>query len=116
MTSEQPPRDALRRYRPLPSINIPLLREERSAVRSRRLVQVAVAATLTVGALGGVALAYRYASRGDELRKILGDVAEVKDLGLVQHLKKLTVTTEKERVMEVGIEEMTAAWRGTLDW
>jgi murein DD-endopeptidase MepM/ murein hydrolase activator NlpD len=65
MTSEQPPRDALRRYRPLPSINIPLLREERSAVRSRRLVQVAVAATLAVGAFGGVALAYRYASRHD---------------------------------------------------
>jgi murein DD-endopeptidase MepM/ murein hydrolase activator NlpD len=66
MTSEQPPRDALRRYRPLPSINIPLLREERSAVRSRRLVQVAVAATLAVGALGGIALAYRYASRPDQ--------------------------------------------------
>jgi phosphoribosylformylglycinamidine synthase len=40
----------------------------------------------------------------------------VKDLGLVQHLKKLTVTTERERTMEVGIEEMTKAWRGTLDW
>jgi murein DD-endopeptidase MepM/ murein hydrolase activator NlpD len=65
MTSEQPPRDALRRYRPLPSINIPLLREERSAVRSRRLVRVAVAATLAVGALGGVGLAIRYATRHD---------------------------------------------------
>lgn len=55
MTSEQPPRDALRPYRPLPSINIPLLREERSAVRSRRLVRVAIAATLVVATTGGVA-------------------------------------------------------------
>jgi phosphoribosylformylglycinamidine (FGAM) synthase-like enzyme len=46
----------------------------------------------------------------------LGDAVEVTDVGIVQHLKKLTVTTEKERVMEVGIDELTAAWRGTLDW
>jgi len=26
------------------------------------------------------------------------------------------VTTAKERVLEVGLEELTAAWRGTLDW
>jgi phosphoribosylformylglycinamidine synthase len=56
------------------------------------------------------------AGRGEALREILGEFAEVTDLGLVQHLKKLTVTTEKERVMEIGIEEMTKAWRGTLDW
>jgi phosphoribosylformylglycinamidine synthase len=55
-------------------------------------------------------------AHGEELRKILGGVADVTDLGLVQHLKKLTVTTEKERVVEIGIEEMTQAWRGTLDW
>jgi phosphoribosylformylglycinamidine synthase len=55
-------------------------------------------------------------SQGEALRKIVGEVADVTDLGLVQHLKKLTVTTEKERVIEVGIEEMTTAWRGTLDW
>ena len=55
-------------------------------------------------------------AHGDELRKILAGAADVTDLGLVQHLKKLTVTTEKERVIEIGIEEMTQAWRGTLDW
>ena len=38
------------------------------------------------------------------------------DFGLVQHLKKLTVTSEKERVMEIGLDELTTAWRGTLDW
>ena len=42
--------------------------------------------------------------------------AEVKEFGLVQHLRKLTVTSTKERVLEVGIDEMTTAWRGTLDW
>src|SRR5690349_17216683 len=56
MTSEQPPRDALRPYRPLPSIDIPLLREERSAVRSRRLVRVAILAAL--GAVGLAAVGF----------------------------------------------------------
>lgn len=49
MTSEQPPRDALR---PLPSIDIPLLREERSAVRSRRVVVAAL--VVGVAAIGVV--------------------------------------------------------------
>jgi phosphoribosylformylglycinamidine synthase len=43
-------------------------------------------------------------------------VADVTEVGLTQHLKKLTVTTARERVLEVGLEELTAAWRGTLDW
>jgi phosphoribosylformylglycinamidine synthase len=51
-----------------------------------------------------------------QVRADLAGVADVVDFGLVQHLRKLTVTTEKERVMEIGIEELTAAWRGTLDW
>jgi phosphoribosylformylglycinamidine synthase len=45
-----------------------------------------------------------------------GEVAEVVEVGLTQHLKKFTVTTAKERVLEVGLEELTEAWRGTLDW
>jgi phosphoribosylformylglycinamidine (FGAM) synthase-like enzyme len=45
----------------------------------------------------------------DDLRRALGDSADVTDVGLVQHLRKFTVTTEKERVLEVGLEEMTAA-------
>jgi phosphoribosylformylglycinamidine synthase len=43
-------------------------------------------------------------------------VADVTNIGLTQHFKKFTVTTAKERVLEVGLEELTAAWRGTLDW
>ena len=38
------------------------------------------------------------------------------EVGLTQHLRKLTVTTAKERVLEVELEELTQAWRGTLDW
>jgi murein DD-endopeptidase MepM/ murein hydrolase activator NlpD len=63
MTSEQPPRDALRPYRPLPSINIPLLREERSALRSRRLVRVAILATLCVAAAASLAFGIHFLTR-----------------------------------------------------
>ena len=38
-------------------------------------------------------------------------IADVIDFGLVQHLRKLTVTNEKERVLEIGLEELTPAWR-----
>jgi phosphoribosylformylglycinamidine synthase len=51
-----------------------------------------------------------------DLASHVGDVAVVVDVGLTQHLRKLTVTTARERVLEVGIEELTGAWRGTLDW
>lgn len=52
MTTEQPPREVLRPLRPLPSINVPLLREERSAVRNQRLVRLAIAGSvvLAIGA------------------------------------------------------------------
>ena len=43
-------------------------------------------------------------------------VAETIDFGLVQHLRKLTITSPKERVLEIGLDELTDAWRGTLDW
>ncbi|MEA2735923.1 MAG: phosphoribosylformylglycinamidine synthase subunit PurSL, partial [Humisphaera sp.] len=42
--------------------------------------------------------------------------ADVVDFGLVQHLRKLTITSTKERVLEIGLDELTDAWRGTLDW
>ncbi len=51
----------------------------------------------------------------DELRSAV-PAADVADFALVQHLRKLTVTSAKQRVAELSIEEMTAAWRGTLDW
>ncbi|MDB4985924.1 MAG: Membrane protein [Myxococcaceae bacterium] len=62
MTTEQPPRDALRPLRPLASVGIPLLREERSAVRNRRLVLVAIAGAVLAMAGGGVALWLRQGS------------------------------------------------------
>jgi phosphoribosylformylglycinamidine synthase len=52
----------------------------------------------------------------DELRSKFAGVADVIDVGLVQHLRKLTVTSTKERVLEIGIDELTTAWRGSLDW
>jgi phosphoribosylformylglycinamidine synthase II len=50
------------------------------------------------------------------LAKRFADVADVVDIGLTQHFRKLTVTTAKERVLEVSLDELTNAWRGTLDW
>jgi phosphoribosylformylglycinamidine synthase len=50
------------------------------------------------------------------LRTAMGETADVTDIGLTQHLRKLTVTTTKDRVEEISLEELTTAWRGTLDW
>ncbi|MEY4514752.1 MAG: hypothetical protein RLZZ450_6874 [Pseudomonadota bacterium] len=58
MNSEQPPRDALRPLRPLSSVGIPLLREERSRVQNRRLARAAIAGAVL--ALVGGGLAYRH--------------------------------------------------------
>ncbi|MDB5318830.1 MAG: Phosphoribosylformylglycinamidine synthase, PurS subunit [Phycisphaerales bacterium] len=52
----------------------------------------------------------------DALSKHFADTADVSEVGLTQHFRKLTITTEKERVLEISLEELTAAWRGTLDW
>jgi phosphoribosylformylglycinamidine synthase II len=56
------------------------------------------------------------ASHINELTKHFAETADVIEVGLTQHFKKLTITTPKERVMEVSLEELTSAWRGTLDW
>ncbi|HEY7116444.1 MAG TPA: phosphoribosylformylglycinamidine synthase subunit PurS [Tepidisphaeraceae bacterium] len=56
---------------------------------------------------------------GVELQELVSRFAacaEVREFGLVQHLRKLTVTTQKERVIEISLDDLTAAWRGTLDW
>ena len=58
----------------------------------------------------------REGASSEQLAEKLGGGADVTDVGLVQHLRKLTVTTAKERVAEIGLDELTAAWRGTLDW
>ena len=51
-----------------------------------------------------------------DLAKHFNNIADVTEIGLTQHLRKLTVTTAKERVLEIGLNELTSAWRGTLDW
>src|ERR1700712_1096696 len=56
MTTDPPPRDARPPRRPLASVGIPLLREERSAVRNRRLARVAIAGAVLAMAGGGLAL------------------------------------------------------------
>lgn len=54
--------------------------------------------------------------RADELRANFAGIADVSNIGLVQPLRNLTVTSKEERVLEMELDELTAAWRGTLDW
>lgn len=56
MTSEQPPRDALRPLRPLPSIDVPLLRSERSAFRSKQVARWVLLGTVVVAIGAGTLL------------------------------------------------------------
>jgi murein DD-endopeptidase MepM/ murein hydrolase activator NlpD len=70
MNSEPPRRDSLPPLRPLPSVHLPLLRTERSAVRNRRIARAAIAAT-AIALLGGgsaIALYYRGEKRADAVR------------------------------------------------
>jgi len=50
------------------------------------------------------------------LRERFDGVADVIDLALTTHLRKLTFTTTRDRVTDLSIDEMSQAWRGTLDW
>jgi phosphoribosylformylglycinamidine synthase len=52
----------------------------------------------------------------DELRNRVAPQSEVVEVGLVQHLRKFTVTSKRERALELSLEQLTEAWRGTLDW
>ncbi len=42
--------------------------------------------------------------------------AGITHVGLTQHFGKLTITTHRERALEISLEDLTKAWRGTLDW
>jgi len=42
--------------------------------------------------------------------------ARISDFGLVQDLHQLTIANAQQRLLEIGLEELTSAWRGTLDW
>jgi phosphoribosylformylglycinamidine synthase subunit PurSL len=52
----------------------------------------------------------------DKLAELIREDGQVVDVGLVQHLPKLTITDQGQRSLEIGLDELTAAWRGTLDW
>jgi phosphoribosylformylglycinamidine synthase len=41
---------------------------------------------------------------------------KLSEFGLLQDLGKFTVVSARQRGMEIGLEELTSAWRGTLDW
>ncbi|MGN6505764.1 MAG: phosphoribosylformylglycinamidine synthase subunit PurL, partial [Tepidisphaeraceae bacterium] len=42
--------------------------------------------------------------------------ADVIELGITQGYAKLTLTTEQTRTTDITVADLTAAWRGTLDW
>jgi phosphoribosylformylglycinamidine synthase subunit PurSL len=52
----------------------------------------------------------------DALKTDLAGIARVTEIGSVQILRKLTTTGPAQHDMKISLEEMTTAWRGTLDW
>ena len=46
----------------------------------------------------------------------LSDRGTVLELGITQGFKRLTLTTEKTHVTDLAVDDLTRAWRGTLDW
>jgi phosphoribosylformylglycinamidine synthase len=52
----------------------------------------------------------------DAIRSQLAASAVVSDIGVVQQSKKFSVASAKERIGEIPLDELTTAWRGTLDW
>ncbi|MGC4032322.1 MAG: phosphoribosylformylglycinamidine synthase subunit PurS [Tepidisphaeraceae bacterium] len=52
----------------------------------------------------------------DEITQAFDGHAEVIELGITQGFKRFTLTTEKTHVVDIAVDDLTAAWRGTLDW
>jgi len=52
----------------------------------------------------------------ERLRSLLDGVADLVHVGVFQHLPRLTVLRSGRAVWDATVDEMTAAWRGTLDW
>src|SRR5688500_8783497 len=63
MTPEQPPRDALRPLRPMPSIDVPLLRSERSAFRNKQLARWTIVGTVVAAVAGSIGVAAVYLTK-----------------------------------------------------
>jgi phosphoribosylformylglycinamidine synthase len=54
--------------------------------------------------------------QGKSIESDFAGVAEINDFGIVQSSPKFTFNADSDRVLEIGVDELTAAWRGTLDW
>jgi phosphoribosylformylglycinamidine synthase len=52
----------------------------------------------------------------DTLRRHFGAIASVDHLGFVQNRPSLLILTRERIHQEITVAELTAAWRGTLDW
>lgn len=52
----------------------------------------------------------------EELRKLFEKVADVINIGIVQHLPRFEIVRGRRIVWDLQVEELTKAWRGTLDW
>lgn len=52
----------------------------------------------------------------DTLRKLLDSVADIVNVGVIQHLPRLSVIRHGRVVWDVSVDDMTEAWRGTLNW
>ena len=52
----------------------------------------------------------------EELRKLFDNVADIVNVGIVQHLPRLQVVRGRQQMWYLPVEEMTKSWRGTLDW
>lgn len=52
----------------------------------------------------------------DALRKLLDSTADIVNVGVFQHLPRLSVIRKGRVVWDVPVEDLTTAWRGTLDW
>jgi phosphoribosylformylglycinamidine synthase len=58
----------------------------------------------------------RESASTDELQKRFAPAADVTDFGLVQSRRTLTITATKQPAQEISLDDLTTAWRGTLDW
>ena len=51
-----------------------------------------------------------------EINSTFAGFGEVTELGITQGFKRLTLTTENTHVTDLAVDDLIAAWRGTLDW
>jgi phosphoribosylformylglycinamidine synthase len=51
-----------------------------------------------------------------DLAPDLPSTARASDFALVRQSRKFSVAAPQQRALEIGLEELTCAWRGTLDW